>query len=142
MSADAIRSYVETLRDGRGITQNTLANNIGMHWRTYVAWATGNTEDIKAPYLLKAIDILGGSPDHLVRLSRDDATEQMGVQLARAVLGGMATEGTVAYTQTPVDVRQLMNYFDEELSALREEERSKLISALRGFIAGFRAGWK
>lgn len=79
--ADAIRAYISTLRAGRGMSQDALASQIGMAPRTYKAWETGETKDIKIPRVLRAIRVLGGTFDHLEEL--DNATEDDAKRLAR-----------------------------------------------------------
>lgn len=78
--SDAIRAYVARLRSGSGLSQEALAETIGMARRTYIEWETGATKDIKAPALIRAIKALGGAFTHLGLL--DDATEEKGRQIA------------------------------------------------------------
>lgn len=78
--SDAIRAYVERLRNGRSMSQELLAETIGMARRTYIAWETGETKDIKAPALIRAIKVLGGAFTHLGLL--EDAPEEKGRQIA------------------------------------------------------------
>lgn len=59
MTGDAIRGYVIKIREHVGISQDRLAERIGMPVRTYIAWETGETKDIKAPLLLKALQVFG-----------------------------------------------------------------------------------
>ena len=140
MSADGMRVYISTLRKGRGLSQDALAESIGMNPRTYLAWETGKIQDIKAPFLLKAVGVLRGSSDHLVRLADDKIGADEGRSLADAALEGFEAGGGLAYIKTPEDVAELMQYFEEELTAIRQEDRRSLGDALRGFLAGFRAG--
>lgn len=140
MSADGMRMYIATLRKGRGITQEDLAERIGMNARTYLAWETGKIQDIKAPFLLRAVDVLHGSADDLIRLADDAMGIDAGKELAEVILEGFASGGALEYVKTPQDVADLMTYFEEELTAIRAEDRRNLGNALRGFLAGFRAG--
>lgn len=140
MSADAMRAYISVLRKGRGLSQDALAESIGMNPRTYLAWETGKIQDIKAPFLLKAVEVLRGSADHLVRLADDNLGVSEGRDLADAMLKGFEAGGGLEYVKTPEDVAELMRYFQEELTAIRKEDRRGLADALRGFLAGFRAG--
>lgn len=139
MSADGMRMYIATLRKGRGLTQEDLAERIGMNVRTYLAWETGKIQDIKAPFLLRAVDVLQGSAADLIRLADDATGVTTGQDLAQAVLEGFTAGGALEYIKTPQDIAELMSYFEEELSAIRAEDRQSLGSALRGFLAGFRA---
>lgn len=79
--SDAIRAYIAALRLGQGYSQDVLADAIGMARRTYIAWETGETKDIKAPPIIRAIKFLGGAFGHLAEL--DNATEEEAGQKAR-----------------------------------------------------------
>jgi|SRR5688572_5351769 len=140
MSSDAMRAYVVTLRKGRGVSQDDLARKIGMAPRTYLAWETGEIKDIKAPFLMRAISTLRGIPAHLMRLSEEDQDVEHGEALAQAVLRGLEAGGGLDYVQTPEDVEELVRYFEEELTALEEEDRKRAGERLKGFWAGLRFG--
>lgn len=79
-SSDAIRSYIMTLRVDQKISQDSLADAIGMARRTYIAWETGEIKDIKVPLVVRAIKRLGGALEHLGVL--DEADEVAGRDLA------------------------------------------------------------
>lgn len=81
MSSDALRSYIRTLRQERKVSQGALAERIGVAPRTYKAWETGGTKDIKAPFLVRAIRYLRGSFDQVAEIS-DNATSEEGAQMA------------------------------------------------------------
>lgn len=83
VSADAIRGYIRTLRQERKVTQPVLAKAINMALRTYKDWELGNVTDIKAPYLLRAVQFLNGSYEQIASLP-DEATAEDGEALARA----------------------------------------------------------
>lgn len=76
--AAALRAYIAALRSEQHISQDDLAEAIGMPPRTYKAWESGPTEDIKAPFAIRAIKFLGGALEHLAdfdRLSPSDAEQ-------------------------------------------------------------------
>lgn len=73
----AIRVYIATLRDEQHISQDALADAIGMPPRTYKAWESGPTEDIKAPYVIRAIKALGGAFEHLADLEDEDSAARL-----------------------------------------------------------------
>jgi transcriptional regulator with XRE-family HTH domain len=81
VSAEAIRGYIRTLRIGREKTQPDMAHAINMGLRTYKEWELGNTKDIKAPYLIRALHFLSGSIEQIASLT-DAATLQDGIALA------------------------------------------------------------
>lgn len=78
--SDALRAYIATLRSRRGLSQDALADAIGMGRRTYIAWETGETKDIKTPLVIRAIKVLNGAFEHLGLL--DNATEEDGRRIA------------------------------------------------------------
>lgn len=80
MTGDAIRGYVATLRKHSPFSQDKFADRIGMPQRTYLAWETGETKDIKTPHLLKALQVLGAPFEHLERLI--DRSYEDGARLA------------------------------------------------------------
>jgi transcriptional regulator with XRE-family HTH domain len=82
VSAEAIRSYIRTLRQARKISQPALASSIKMALRTYKDWELGATASIDAPYLLRAVRVLSGSLDQLSSLP-EHATAEDGAALAR-----------------------------------------------------------
>lgn len=82
VSADALRGYITTLRNGRNFTQQQLADAIRMAKRTYISWETGHTKDIKTPYLLRALKVLNGSVDQVAELV-DSSTKADGEGLAK-----------------------------------------------------------
>ena len=81
VTADALRSYVRTLRKGRKVSQPKLAEAIGMALRTYKDWELGTTVNIDAPYLIRAVQFLGGSLEQLANLP-GTATAEDGARLA------------------------------------------------------------
>ncbi len=85
MSADALRGYIKALRSERGVTQPELAQRIGMPLTTYKDWERGITKDIKTPYLIRAVQFLRGSFDHIAGMG-DTATSADGVNLARELV--------------------------------------------------------
>jgi transcriptional regulator with XRE-family HTH domain len=93
MSAVALRAYIRTLRDLRGITQKQVAQAIGLPYRTYVDWEGGSTAELRGSPLVRAIDFLKGSWDDVRQLVREDVTEAQGRQLATDVLTQEEREG-------------------------------------------------
>ncbi|KAB8140739.1 helix-turn-helix transcriptional regulator [Chloroflexia bacterium SDU3-3] len=78
--SDALRLYLITLRSRQNISQDKVADTIGMARRTYKAWELGETKDIKVPWAVRAIKFLGGSLEHLGIL--DTVSEEEGEKLA------------------------------------------------------------
>jgi transcriptional regulator with XRE-family HTH domain len=79
--SDVIRAYIVALRTEQRISQESVANAIGMAKRTYQAWENRQTKDIKIPLAIRAVRFLGGSLEHLEEI--DQATEAEAERTAR-----------------------------------------------------------
>jgi transcriptional regulator with XRE-family HTH domain len=123
VSADAVRAYVAELRDGRGFTQEEFARAIGMPKRTYQAWETGETEELKTSFLLRAIRVLHGSFQFLGLL--ENASAEEGERLARSWLA-LTSEQQQLADEFAVNMAALASLPDQErvmrlLTDLRRE---------------------
>ena len=114
-SADALRAYSRTLRQGRKITQPDLADAIGMNLRTYKSWEMGDTKDIKTPYLLRAVRVLCGSFEQVANI-QDAATAEEGAALARAWIKAPVEAIVEEARSSPDDVAARLNRFLELLA--------------------------
>lgn len=79
--ADALRGYISHLREEKGTSQRELAEAMGIARNTYIAWETGETKDLKAPLLIRALRFLSVPLEHLEELV-DAETEEEGRALA------------------------------------------------------------
>jgi transcriptional regulator with XRE-family HTH domain len=79
--SDVIRAYIVALRTEQRVSQESVANAIGMAKRTYQAWENRQTKDIKIPLAIRAVRFLGGSLEHLEEI--DQATEAEAERTAR-----------------------------------------------------------
>jgi len=84
--AEAIRAYIVTLRKGRGVTLDAMADAIKMPRRTYIEWEQGRTRDIKTPFAVRAVQYLHGSLSDLARI--DQLSEEEAADLANTILSG------------------------------------------------------
>lgn len=122
-SADALRSYIAALRQEQGYSQNTVANSIGMAPRTYIAWETGETQDIKAPVVIRAIKFLGGAFKHLAEL--DEASEEEAAQKARDWLK-LTPEQRAQEERIQAKMRRVIELSDED-----PERMEQVVARLR-----------
>lgn len=76
---DPLRVYVRELRNAAGLTQQQVADHLGLTRRSYVLWETARTNDIKLQHARALIRLLGGSLQHLEML------DVMQVEDARAL---------------------------------------------------------
>lgn len=91
MSADALRAYLRALRDGRDMTQEQVAQAIGMVYRSYVDWELGTTKELKATFLIRIIQLLHGSWEHAQKLAKPNATVEQARDLALDALANDIT---------------------------------------------------
>src|SRR5262245_18601858 len=73
--AEAIRAYIITLRTGQGISQEKVAEAVGLTRRGYIMWETGETRDIKLPTVIKALEAVRGWACHLSQLATANETD-------------------------------------------------------------------
>lgn len=78
---DAVRAYLREMRIGRRISQDELADAIGLSRRALIDWEMGRTEDIKSGAMIKAIAYLRGAVFDIATLV--DASLDRGIELAK-----------------------------------------------------------
>jgi DNA-binding XRE family transcriptional regulator len=72
---DPLRTYVITLRKLAKLDQDEVAAQIGIGYRTYMAWEQGETRDLKLPVARRLIQVIGGSFQHLAFIDEMTADE-------------------------------------------------------------------
>lgn len=82
MTGNAIRAYLRELRARRRMTQQQVADGIGVSVLSWKKYERGKTEDPQSSFLLRAVQVLNGSFDHLRELADECATEEDGRRLA------------------------------------------------------------
>jgi transcriptional regulator with XRE-family HTH domain len=122
MSADALRSYVRTLRQLRNISQPDVADAIGMALRTYKSWEVGETRDIKTPYLLRAVRFLRGSFDQVATIP-DSATVEDGAILAHELVDSFAP----LPDETPEEASRINRLLDLLAQGVAPDEAARQI---------------
>lgn len=83
---DGLRTYIRLLRQSQRVSQEQLADAIGLSRRAFIYWETGQTDDIKLTPIVKAIDYLHAPIEHVQQLVATEATAAEGEQLAQAWL--------------------------------------------------------
>lgn len=78
---EAVRAYLRELRIGRQISQDDLADAVGLSRQALIDWEMGRTKDIKSGSLLRAIEHLRGALTDIGTLI--DASIETGLALAR-----------------------------------------------------------
>jgi transcriptional regulator with XRE-family HTH domain len=140
MPTNAAGAYIRTLREKRNLTREVIADRAGTSVSQLVRIESGEQET-RGSLLLRIVAAVDGDARHIAELLLSEtATSDDGRDLAETVLRVLDEEGARPYLKTPEDVAELMSYVEEEMTAIREEDRRSLSEALRGFLAGFRAG--
>ena len=116
--------YITTLRQAQNINQDRLAEAMGIARRTYLAWESGETKDIKTPLLIRALRFLGGSFNHLALL--DGASEDAARTLAEDWLMRRSGAQQQHSDQPPGEVRRVIEIGIEE-----PERLDQIIDRLR-----------
>lgn len=83
---DGLRAYIRLLRQAQRVSQEQLADAIGLSRRAFIYWETGQTDDIKLTPIVKAIAYLRAPIAHVQQLVATEATAAEGEQLAQAWL--------------------------------------------------------
>ena len=134
---DPLRAYIKTLRKGRHISQEHLADQVGMGRRTYVAWERGETKTLKSHYAQAMIRTLSGAPEHLDQLDR------LSADAARDLAAAWLAAPTAA-PSIPSRSRRVIELADNEPPQLEEviaelRRQAQSDPAILSWIAGFLA---
>lgn len=78
---DAVRGYLRELRVGREISQDELAEVMGLSRKALIDWEMGRTGDIKSTPLFKAVEYLRGAISDIAQLANESL--ERGVELAK-----------------------------------------------------------
>lgn len=100
MSTDAVRAYLRTLRERRGLTQEAVADALGMQRVNWGRYEKGRNQTMSSDLLLAAMRVLGGSFRDLKDLAGDNADEAMGAMLAIRRAERIAAGELSAYEET------------------------------------------
>lgn len=139
MSGIAIATYLRTLRDAAGLSQEEAAAKAGISAKTLGRWEKGTGEhEPTVTNLKKLVRALGGSVrDALLLLITDDATENDGEGTAQVWLG------TPQEQRAKIDAILETTMSEELLEVIRELQEDYqddwvLVAFLRGALLGGR----
>jgi transcriptional regulator with XRE-family HTH domain len=140
MSADALRAYIRTLRDGRKYTQERFAQSIGIGYRTLVDYELGETKSLRDSALVKAVGVLGASWDDVTDLVETELGAEEGERRARLILDKRDPIDTIVDSFPPgTDPQEAGRLVEEALDAIETDERRALIQGLRDWLHGWRS---
>lgn len=125
---EAVREYLKALRMGRGISQDALADAVGLSRRAWINWENGETEDIKTGVMLKAIRAVQGAITDVEALA--DASIDEGIKLARTRLAQPLVELSAEQQQRLGRIANAVpdESVDEALSLLETLQRRDKIN--------------
>jgi transcriptional regulator with XRE-family HTH domain len=115
---EAVRGYLKELRLGRHVSQDELADAMGLSRRALIDWETGKTEDLKGGPLLRAIEYLRGEITDLKILAEESF--EKGVALARERL----TEPVLEFTE------EQNKRLDEAAKGIPEDQFDEIIALI------------
>lgn len=151
---EAAAAYVRTLRmrnfssqakaakRATEILKETIPDAPDIDPSTVSRLENGKGKEGSNPYTLGAIiTAIGGDvTEFFDLLFGKNYTANDGESRANQILQGFKSGGASEKVNTPEDVAELMRLFEEEIRAIRQEDRQGLGEAIQSFVAGFRAG--
>lgn len=88
MAMDAVAVYLREIRRGRGLTQEALAEAVGVSKRT-IERVERNEGDVTVPTFTRMIVTMHASPEDVTYLATTDSTQEEARDLAQAWLRGV-----------------------------------------------------
>jgi transcriptional regulator with XRE-family HTH domain len=131
MPSSAIRAYLVELRKLRRLTQQRVADEIGVGVLSWKKYEAGKTEDPSSSFLIAAIRAMGASFDHLRKLSAPDADEGLGRRLAE-----LRVEEEQALDELEAMRATMSDAEIDALLAARERDLEEELNRLRGRRGG------
>lgn len=118
MAMDAVAVYLREIRRGRGLTQEALAEAVGVSKRT-IERVERNEGDVTVPTFTRMIVTIHASPEDLTYLATADVTQQEARDLAQAWLQG------------PGQKKRLQRWSEAEVPAGHTERVMRVLMGLR-----------
>jgi transcriptional regulator with XRE-family HTH domain len=143
---DPLRAYVRELRSLAGLTQQEVADRLGLTRRAYVLWETARTNDIKLGHARALIRLLGGSMQHLDMLDEMSADEARNLAIEWAKLSAPDRERAERARAKFARVIELSPNDPQQLAQLVEQLRNdaridaQLLELITVFLDGRRSG--
>lgn len=129
---EALRIYIRELRKARGITQEGLADAMGLSLRGLTRWEAGQTDEIKSGPLFKAIDYLKAPMTHVQQLISNTA---MSIDEVQALVRDWLREEQIVVSQFAASIPD--DQVSEALDLIRELKDDPLaLNRLLGYAHG------
>lgn len=124
-SMAGVRGYLRELRKSVGVSQEALAEHIGLSRRALIEWEMGRTATLKSAQLFRAVAYLKAPIDEVLELfSKPDLTEEEGKEIASRLTPDERQEAfAAADALTDEELRRFimeLNKDREFLSPLRD----------------------
>lgn len=145
MGTDPLRAYITRLRKLAGLDQEELGERVGMGRRTYHAWESGSTKDIKFPLLRKVVQEVGGAFQHLEHI--DEMSVEEAEHLAET-WHAMSADEQAAASHGAQTIERMVSLAESDpvrlesvLRRLRDEARedTELIDLVETYLDGYKA---
>lgn len=135
MEGDAVRAYLRALREAQDISQQAVADALGVQRVTWGNYELGKNKTMTSDALLTVLRYLNGSFRDLQELAAksDDAT--LGMRLARRRAEEIARGELAAYRESASEA-ELTSLLTEIDRAVRESAR--LVPDLQGILRRLR----
>lgn len=142
---DPLRVYVITLRKAAGLTQEDVAGRLEIGYRTYIAWESGETKDLKLPIARALIRAIGGAFRHLEHI--EDLSAEEARDLAET-WARLSPEERAAAEQAASNLDRMIQLSADDpiklervLRRLRDEAKGneELIELINGYLDGYKA---
>lgn len=142
---DPLRVYVVTLRRAAGLTQEDVASRLEIGYRTYIAWESGETKDLKLPIARALMRVIGGAFKHLEYIEDLSAEEARDLAETWAKL---SPEERATAEQAASKLDRIIQLSADDpiklervLRRIRAEakEDQDLITLINGYLDGYQA---
>lgn len=124
---EGLRAYAKERRRRNKLTQEQLAEKIGMSLRAYTDWERGKRSTIKSTLLTKMVEVLEAAPEHIAELLSKPVTPQRARELAHI--------DKIIHGTDPDELDRII----DEIRA-RAEKEPALIAVLKVLIGGGHGG--
>jgi transcriptional regulator with XRE-family HTH domain len=125
----ALRAYLREIRVQKGVSQEELADAIGVSRQQLMRWETGKTAALRGDALLRALGYLNVSFEDALLLVKEGSTQADGYHLAKARLqtSANATENELGLEYVLREVyllREQLNDVIKDVAQLKQHRDS------------------
>lgn len=140
MAMDAVAAYLREIRRGRGLTQEGLAEAVGVSKRT-IERVERNEGDVTVPTFTRMIVTMHASAEDVTYLATEDVTQEEARDLAQAWLRGMGRSSDLQRWNDSEGQAGRTDQVMRVVTGLRELEADQLIDILDAISLLLREKW-